>query len=198
MTHALDIIANRELAPHLKVQGFRKQARTWRRRAGGDQAAIEVVNLQGSMFNTGNEGRCALNLGIYFPALAELLGIGRVTELPAEADCHLRRRAAMLQPDGRDTWFEFRSNDATSLGLVASSVDALYRDFGEPWLRRFSNLATARDELARTGQSWWAAAASLGTGDRSSAEALLRTAIEHAPKDMAPHLTRWGRERALL
>ena len=197
MTKPLDIVANQALGPLLKTQGFRKQARTWRRRA-GDDGAIQIVNLQGSMFGTTAEGRCALNLGIYFPALAELLGVGRVSESPAEADCHLRRRAAMLRPDGHDTWFEFGSTDPASLETVASSIHELYRDFGEPWLRRFSSLASAREELERTGQTWWAAAASLSSGDKPTAATLLRKAIDRAPKDVAPHLTRWGQRYALL
>lgn len=150
------------------------------------------------MFSTGVEGRCALNVGIYFPEVAEALGIGRVTDAPSEADCHLRRRAAMLRPDKRDTWFEFRSDKPVSVKAAVVGIRELYTEFEETWLHEFSNLRAAREELARTGQSWWAAAASLCSGDTLDAALLLRKAIDEAPKDIALHLRRWGRERALL
>jgi hypothetical protein len=196
MTQTLDSIANDALGAHLKAHGFRKQGRTWRRRV--DDGAIQVINVQGSMFSTGVEGRCALNIAIYIPALAEALGIGRITDAPTEADCHLRRRAAMLRADKRDTWFEFQADDPVSVNAAVVGIRELYTGFGEPWLHEFSSLRAAREELVRTGQAWWAAAASLCYGDRPDAALLLRKAIDEAPQDIAPHLRRWGQQRALL
>jgi hypothetical protein len=196
MTQALDSLASDALGELLKSQGFRKQGRTWRRRT--EYAATQVVNVQGSMFSTRNEGRCALNLGVYFPALAEVLGLGRLTDAPSEADCHLRQRAAMLRPNGRDTWFEFRTDDPTSVQAAVSSLRGLYVEVGESWLSRYSSLSAARDELARKSETWWAAAASLCADNRSDALLLLRKAIDDAPKDVAPHLIRWGEKHALL
>ena len=195
MTQALDSIANDALGARLKADGFRKSGRTWRRVVDG---GIQVVNVQGSMFSTGVDGRCTLNVGVYFPALADALGIGRITDAPTEADCHLRRRTAMLRPDKRDTWFEFRTNDRESMNAAADAIRELYIDFGEAWLKNHSILPAARDELRRTGQTWWAAAASLCSGDRTDATELLRKAIDEAPQDIAPHLRHWGRERSLL
>jgi hypothetical protein len=196
MIQALDLVANHALGPALKAEGFRKKGCTWRHQA--DDAVIQVVNVQGSMFGTRYEGRCALNLGIYFLPLADVLGIGRITDAPTEADCHLRRRAAMLRPDHHDTWFDFRAGDAASVEAAASGIRDLYSNFGAPWLRDFSTLRAARDELERTGQTWWAAAASLCGGDLSDAASLLREAIDDAPQHIAPHLDRWGRKHALL
>lgn len=197
MNRTLDVVATRALSLPLKSAGFRKRGRTWRRHTGRD-GAIQVVNLQGSMFSTRDEGRCALNLGIYFPALADVLGVGSVTQSPTEADCHLRRRAAMLGPDRRDTWFDFRAGDPESLDAAAASIRGLFIEFGERWLDQFSTLASARDELARTGYTWWAAAASLCAGDREEAARFTREAIEHSPKDPRAHLVAWGRRHGLV
>jgi hypothetical protein len=197
MAQPLDLVANRALSPLLKAQAFRKQSRTWRRRASADPA-IQVVNLQGSMFSTHAQGRCALNVGIYFPTLAELLGIGALTESPAEADCHLRQRAAMLRPDARDAWFEFDSDDSASIDRAAAAIAELYSSYGEPWLHRLTSLAAARDEFARTRSHWRAAAASLAIGDLTSATSLMRLAVEESPPDIATHLTQWGQHHALL
>ena len=188
---ALDRVAVTVLAPLLKARGFRKSGRTWRRPV-TNLKSIQVINIQGSLWNSDSAGRCALNAGIYFPALAELLGIGRVTDTPTEPDCHLRVRPAMLRPSGQDTWFEFQPDDETSVQAAGEAIADLYSDFADPWLERFSAIDSARDELARTGQLWWAAAASLELGDRDAARSQLATAIHKAPKTYAPHLVRWG------
>lgn len=195
-SRALDSIAS-ALAQRLKARGYRKTGRMWRRHADG-AAAIQVVNLQGSVWNHGSVGRCALNAAIYFPALAELIGRGRVTDRPTEPDCHLRVRPAMLRPDGRDTWFEFQVDDVATVATAGESIARLYDEFGEPWLARLSSLAGARDELSRTGQHWWASAASLELGDRAMAVTFLLKAIANAPKAQAPHLIRWGERHSLL
>ena len=104
----------------------------------------------------------------------------------------------MLRPDGRDTWFEFRPNDPSSVQTAADAIRDLYTEVGEAWLHRFSTLASLRDELARTGQTWWAAAASLCAGDSSEAAVLLHKAIDSAPRDIAPHLVHWGKQNALV
>src|SRR4051812_25927905 len=114
MPTPLDSVANSGLTARLKAEGFRKAGRTWRRQFGPD-GAVHIVNLQGSMFSTRAQGRCALNVAIYFPVLAELLGIGAPTDVPAEAVAHLRRRAATLLREGRDDWFDFAAEDTTSI-----------------------------------------------------------------------------------
>src|ERR1043165_2717181 len=102
MTTFLDSVAQSGLTAQLKTEGFRKTRRTWRRRSGADDA-IQIVNLQGSMFATNAAGRGALDVAIYFPVLAELLGVGALTATPTEADAHLRQRVSMLQSERRDT-----------------------------------------------------------------------------------------------
>jgi hypothetical protein len=106
--------------------------------------------------------------------------------------------AARSRPDQPDIWLEFRPDDAASLDAAAASLRALFTDFGEPWLNRFSNFAAARDELVRTGQTWWAAAASLCAGDRASASRLIHKTIEGAPRDRTPYLVHWAQRHALL
>src|SRR5690242_1908963 len=156
MSTALDAVANFALTGRLKADGFRKSGRTWCRRSGS--RAIQIVNLQGSMFATKAKGRAALNVAIYFPVLAELLGIGALTDTPSEADAHLRRRAAMLKPDGRDTWIEFESDNPASIAHAGLAVLQLYHNVGAPWLDQFSSLRAAQDEFARTRAFWHAAA----------------------------------------
>ena len=194
---ALDRIAQLGITPLLKQRGFRKTGRTWRRPV-PREGAIQVVNLQGSAWNDGVAGHCALNAGIYFAAMPEWRGIGAVTDRPTEPDCHLRVRPAMLRPGALDTWFEYRADETASLETAAASLAELFVEYAEPWLERFSSLAAARDELVRTGQRWPAAAASLALGDTEGAAALLAEAIAKAPKAFAPTLEAWGNRHSLL
>jgi hypothetical protein len=194
---ALDTIARLALAPTLKERGFRKAGRTWRR-PGAITGSVHVVNLQGSAWNDGMEGQCALNAGVYFESLAESLGLGRVTGAPTEPDCHVRIRPAMLRPEGCDTWFAFRADDARSLEAAAGGLDLLFREQAEPWLLQCSTLSGAKDELIRRGQRWQAAAVSLELGDRLAAATLLQEALAEAPTTYARHLVQWGVRHALL
>ena len=197
MPSALDLVSNSGLAARLKADHFRKSARTWRR-VHGASAAIQIVNLQGSMLGTREHGRCALNVAVYFPVLADVLGIGRETERPSESDGHLRRRAAVLEPSGLDTWFEFDSADHRSIERAGLAVVRLYSEFGAPWLDRISDLRQARNEFARTGQPWYAAAASVACDDQEGARQFLTQALATCPSWTAPHLRQWGRRYELL
>jgi hypothetical protein len=194
---ALDTIVRYSLAATMKERAFRKAGRMWRR-AGATPGSIQVVNLQGSAWNEGMQGRCTMNAGVYFSSLADSLGIGRVTSAPTEPDCHVRVRPAMLRPGRRDTWFEFSANDDESLHTAALALDLLFREQAEPWLSQCSTLSGARNELIRTGHRWQAAAASLELGDRAGATSLPKEAIAKAPQTYAPHLVRWGFKHALL
>ena len=197
MTTPLDSVANAGLAPQLKAERFRKVGRTWRRRVEPDQA-IQIVNLQGSMFATAGLGRAALNVAVYFPVLAELLGLGALTETPSEADAHLRRRAAMLKPEGRDTWIEFTADDPASIANAGADCLTLYRDFGAPWLDRVGTLRGARNEFVRTNSMWHAAAASIALQDLTAARSFIAEALTHASATTRPHLEQWATRHALV
>lgn len=80
----VDLIAREALAEPLKAAGYRKDGRTWRRRTG---ESVLVVNVQASRWNDQSGGQFTLNVGVYFPALAEQLAIYPVADKPAECDC---------------------------------------------------------------------------------------------------------------
>ena len=67
-----------------------------------------------------------------------------------------------------------------------------------PWLERVSTLAGARGELERRGPLKWAVAASLELGERETASALFRQALEKASPEHAEHLREWGETHALV
>lgn len=58
-------------APDVEGVGLQKHGRTFVRDTG---AAAQIFNVQASQWNQGAEGNFTLNLGVYFPAVAERRG----------------------------------------------------------------------------------------------------------------------------
>ena len=216
IARVIDHIADEALADPLQATGFRRNGRTWRRRVGD---AVQVVHVQASRHNAGADGEFVLNAGVYFPALAARLALFPPSDAPGEADCHVRTRP---MPPGR-RWWKVRAAEAARpqdgrqmLKSVFSWLDhwaerqavrtnarasrelrqALER-YALPWLERTSNLAGARDDLARNGPLWWAAAASLELADHPAAGRLYAQAVASAEPARADELRRWGRANGL-
>lgn len=213
----IDRVASDALAAPLKLVGYRRVGRTWRRRQGD---AIQVVNVQASRSNTGADGRFLLNAGVYFPALAARLGLFPPTDAPAEADCHLRTRpmppgrswwkvraAGAARPDldaGRFlgalfTWLDRRA-DQRAARTNARATEELRQSLEHralPWLSRMIHLSSARDEFVRRGDLWYAAAASLELGERRAAAHYLAEASRAAAPVKADELQRWGQVNGL-
>ena len=158
---------------------------------------MQVVNLQGSVWKADSNGRCTLNAGVYSPRLAELLGIGRITDAPSEADCHLRVRPAMLAR-GQDTWCEFDTAQPATIERAIAELTEVLIQFALPWLETHATLPDVREALQRATHWWWAAACSLALDDTVTAADLLSRALQAAPAASVPHLRRWGAQHDLL
>jgi hypothetical protein len=193
----VDFVAREALAAPLKTVGYRKEGRTWRRRT---DESILVVNVQASQWNEQSKGKFTLNVGVYFPALAEQLAIYPVTDKPTENECHFRNRPVMLSTGGLDTWWSVGPTDSDAkLASTALEVRAIFQKYGEPWLERHRRLCDAKDELVRGNHSWWASAACLALGNREEAKILLEAAIQEGQRqDIRDRLRSWGQERGLL
>jgi len=213
----IDRVATDALATPLKAAGYRRAGRTWRRRL---KDAVQVVHVQASRSNLGADGRFTLAAGVYFPTLAARLALFPPIDDPAEYDCHVRTRPL---PPGRH-WWEVRAAGVAApdpeagrvLGKILSWLDrradrrapetneratqelreALER-YALPWLLRVADLRGARDELARQGSLWWAAAASLELREHDEAARLFAQALEKAVPPHADELRRWGRTNGL-
>ena len=96
------VIAHR-LAPCLKEAGFRRKGRTFHRVA---DERTDVVNVQGSKWNAGRTGEFTINVGVYYPQIAELYDEYRPDGLPEEYHCTLRSR--IRWPERRHSEFQTR------------------------------------------------------------------------------------------
>jgi hypothetical protein len=81
--------------------------------------------------------------------------------------------------------------------LATRKLSEALERYALPWLARMADLHAARDELARQGPRWWAAAASLELDERDEAVRLFAEAIAQAPPGHADELLAWGRTNGL-
>ena len=152
------------LDPALRQAGYKRRAHTFRQAR--PDGVWRVINVQGNRWNEGNEGRFTLNLGLHFPQVRAIMGDPPLTMPPKEWDCELRARIGRLTPDRRDKWWQF--DQRSHLQAIADDVVKQWRAYGQPWLDRYSDLRTARDELAPQ-DYLFAVAASLALDERDAA-----------------------------
>jgi hypothetical protein len=126
------------LAGTLRREGYRRSGRTFHRSV---ESCVQVVNIQASMGNFAVEGRFTINLGVYFPTVAHLMGQVSPIERPKEYHCAPRSRLGELLPGEADTWWLI--NDQTDLQAVGTVIDAAWQRYGKPWLEQCNNLQGA-------------------------------------------------------
>jgi hypothetical protein len=184
----------------MKQHGFAKSGRTWRRRGDGH---VQVVNVQASGWNSCERGSFTVNLGVYFPAVADIVGEPPARSAPSDMDCQLRQRIGGLMPAGSDHWWEVRPG--SSLLEVADDVVSAVTTLGLPWLDAHSSLESA---LAAAGTpAYWlsdvqAAAICIALGRSAEAAVWLSRLRDHflnkgRPADAERWLA-WGRERGVV
>ena|SRR5687768_5205063 len=124
-----------QLAPDLKVRGYKKSGPTWRR---AKDDTLQVLNLQKSDFGDS----FYLNVGLYLTALGD-------ERRPTEYRCHVRCRAERLMP---------REEIAEMRGLLDFTTDVpserryqelreLISAFPLAWLDANTTEAALRDTL---------------------------------------------------
>jgi hypothetical protein len=192
IANLVDAVLAESLVPALRAAGYRRAARTWRRVG---PATTRVVNVQGSAWNSADEGRFTINLGLYFPALAPFVGWGRTAERPTEPDCQVRMRIGFLLPGGLDHWWTI--TPATDIIVLAGEVRDAWVRYGAHWMETYDDLEAARPLVAKQ-YAYGAAAVSLALGDRAEAERLVRDALAATShRRQAEGIRVWARQHGL-
>jgi len=107
----IDAIIKERLAPLLKNIGFKKKARNFYREF---ENRIELINVQSSKWNEGNEGQFTINVGVYYPEISEITDALPVKGMPKEYDCTVRERIGLLMPENKDKWWKIDSSSNDS------------------------------------------------------------------------------------
>jgi hypothetical protein len=188
---AIDGIVTESLAPLLKKNGFKKTARNFYR---AHEDRIDVINVQASQWNHGNEGQFTVNVGVYYPSIAEIINAPPIKGMPKEYDCTIRERVGSLTAENKDTWWLVDSNTDRSRTAsdLATKVDTLCL----PWLDKMSNLDSVKEGVAKN----WplvAAGIALFQGRESEAKAFVEQSFKQQPMAKSRAMV-WGKKHGLL
>ncbi len=189
----IDDVIKTDLALRLKAESYHKSGRTFFR-AAADHTC--VVNVQGGKWNAGEEGSFAINLGVYFPIVAELGG-GPVARgaFPKEYECSIHSRLGPLADDGRDYWWSVDASD--DIGRLARAVGTAWNDVGRPWFEKASSLSGAYEISCEQLLHFPAAILALALRERDKATGHLKTAIKRLPRGRA-RFEEWGKRHGLI
>jgi hypothetical protein len=154
-----------------------------------------VVNVQASQWNEGESGKFTVNLGVYFPAVAEMLNLPLPASAPKEYDCTVRVRLPSLMHDGRDVWWNVEAH--VSDNELTKRVGTAWSMFGRSWLERTSNLEGALDELITQKMYFHAAAISVLLEKMDDARELVARAEKRQPLAKV-RIREWAKAQQLI
>lgn len=176
------------LGPCLREAGFKRKGRTFHRAA---DERIDVVNVQGSKWNAGRTGEFTVNVGVYYPHVAELYDPYRPDGLPQEYHCTIRRRIGLLMGGNTDKWWNL--GRLTREGGVSADVAHAVRDYALPWLERMSDLENVKPEVPR----FVAAVIAYHQGQNDEARRLIVESYDEAPA-VAEQTKAWAMDHGLV
>ena len=191
--NAIENVIRGDLAGRLKDAGYRRAARTFFAEFSDHTC---VVNVQADKWNQGSSGRFTINLGVYFPELAQLMETLPLSGVyPKEHECNVQERLGSLMHDGRDVWWEIDAG--TDVAKLAGEVGNAWAAFGKPWLEQVSTLEGAHAQLLNQYSYYQAAASALLLGRRDEALSLIQKSLERHPR-AAKKVGAWGQKHGLL
>jgi hypothetical protein len=169
---------------HLKKLGFRKTANTWIRATTWPQ----VINLQLSQWNSADEAKITVNLGVSIEPLHHAAEGLPLKGSLKEYDCDIRARIGTLLPDQRDKWWTI--TPSTNADQLADEIFEDVSTHGLPWFGRLVTYGAVADELAANNHLWKAALAYSLDGNHSEAEKRMVEAFSGANQLAVPKLKR--------
>lgn len=187
----IDTIIKEGLAPLLKKNGFKKKARNFYRES---EDRIEILNVQASQWNEGNEGKFTINIGVYYPEISEITGAPPVKGMPKEYDCTVRERIGHLSSDNQDRWWNV---DGTVNDLeISENVANLVEQLCLPWLSKMSDLEKVKNSIINK-LAFVAAGIALFQGNREEASALIEKALIQKPQAKSK-INAWSKKHGLV
>lgn len=183
----IDSIIREGLAPLLKKSGFKKKGRNFYREY---PDRIEVINVQASQWNEGNEGKFTINVGVYYPEISKILEAPPVRAAPKEYDCTVRERIGHLTPENKDQWWHIDGsvNDLVISENVATQVEKICL----PWLSEMSDLENVKNYVVKN-MAFVAAGIALFQGNREEVSALIQKALSQKPLAKSK-IKSWGKK----
>ena len=188
----IDAIIREGLAPLLKKEGFKKKARNFYREY---EDRIEVINVQASKWNEGAEGQFTVNVGVYYPEIAEVTDAIPVKGMPKEYDCTIRERIGLLTPEKKDEWWKIDSS--TNDYEVSERVSKQVKVLCIPWLARMSSLNEVKAAVVKSNRAFVAAGIALYQGSPEEAKEYVEQALKQQPLAKSK-INSWGKKHGLV
>ena len=187
----IDSIVQERLAPLLKKNGFKKKARNFYREYSD---RVEVINVQASQWNEGNEGKFTINVGVYYPEISKIIEAPPVTGEPKEYDCTVRERIGLLTPENKDQWWQIDGsvNDLEISENVANQVEKICL----PWFSKMSDLENVKNHVVKN-MAFVAAGIALFQGNREEASDLIEKALKQKPLAKSK-INSWGKKHGVV
>jgi hypothetical protein len=138
-------------------------------RVGPDHVCL--LDFQRDKYWTNAEGKFAINIGIYFPAVEAIRGRPPIEGIPPDGCWTVTTRLALLAT-GKDRWWTLTPKG--NLGRLAGELQEGWRDFGRPWIEKNKVLANARDWQLENYAEWPAVLSTVVLGQRDVARRILR------------------------
>jgi len=140
------------IAPALRDAGYRGSGQTFHRRLDRNWG---VVNVQRSQWDSAERATFTINLGSASALVLESRGMDP-DRPPHEVECQWRTRLGVLATDGRDHWWEIRS-DAThaTLTSLADEIRTALLTVGLPAIEHHATERVMLDARLRQPHSTW-------------------------------------------
>ncbi|MHA6829496.1 DUF4304 domain-containing protein [Ralstonia pseudosolanacearum] len=133
--------------------------------------------MQASQGNMGNEGKFAINLGVYATAIAALAGQKPLGGRPKEYESTVRKRLGVLAY-GEDRWWSVTPD--SDLNATSADVIEKMQLFGLPWLNAHTESWRISAALKDT-PSLLSVCSAWVTGSREEAISRLKAAVASRP-----------------
>jgi Domain of unknown function (DUF4304) len=176
---------------HLKGLGFKKTSNTWVNSAAWPQA----INVQLSQWNSAEEAKITLNLGISIETLhmaAEGLPLKGTLK---EYECDVRSRIGQLHADKLDKWWTL--TPTTNAEQLADELFSEVVTYGLPWFDRLTTYSDIAEEFVARNNPFMAALVYLLDNNRTEAEKWMIEAFAKSSKLALPKLKRFALAHSL-
>lgn len=191
ISEKIDEIIKTGIAPLLKGHGFKKKARNFYR---SFDDRIDVINVQASQSNLGAKGKSTINLGVYYPAVAEIIEAIPVKGMPKEYNCTVRERIGGVLDDRQDIWWSV--DETTNLKEVAIELATKVEVFCLPWLEEVSTVDKVKSKYSKV-SPFTAAGISLMQGNKVDAKNFLEASIKKKPRAKSRSIG-WAKRHGLI
>jgi hypothetical protein len=189
----IDEVIDHSLGECLRARAFVRKRRTFYRTREG---VVGLVAVQASVSNTAGAGKFTVNVGLFFPAIDEVVNGRKLTGLPTEPECTIRSRLGLLMPLAQDVWWTI--DESVDRLQLAEEVSKAWREFGQPWLDRHEEPLAAQQHLLKWGQFREAAAFSLLRKDSTGASQILEKGIASTRDPVFQSMIKsWARSKGL-